>query len=61
MEGKSLSAYLLREIQRIAERPTMEEIIERLAPLSPVNPRVPPAQIIREERDSQPALTQSPA
>jgi plasmid stability protein len=52
-EGKSLSDYLLREIQRIAERPTMDEIIERLARLPRVNPSVPPAQIIREERDSQ--------
>jgi len=52
-EGKSLSAYLLREIQRIAERPTLEELKERLARLSRVNPRVPPAQIIREERDSR--------
>ena len=52
-EGKSLSDYLLREIQRIAERPTLEELKERLALLSPVNPRVPPAQIIREERNSR--------
>jgi len=52
-EGKSLSDYLLREIQRIAERPTLEELKERLALLSPVNPRVPPARIIREERDSR--------
>jgi len=37
-EGKSLSDYLLREIQRVAERPTLEEIMERLARLSPVNP-----------------------
>jgi len=52
-EGMSLSDYLLREIQRIAERPTMEEIMERVGRLSPVNPRVPPARIIREERDSR--------
>ena len=52
-EGKSLSDYLLREIQRIADRPTLEELKERLALLSPVNPRVPPARIIREERDSR--------
>ena len=50
-EGKSLSDYLLREIERIAERPTLEELKERLAVLSPINPRVPPAQIVREERD----------
>ena len=52
-EGKSLSDYLLREIRRVAERPTMEEIMERLARLSPVNPRVPPAQVIRDERDGR--------
>jgi plasmid stability protein len=52
-EGKSLSDYLLREIQLIAQRPTLEELKERLALLSPVNPRVPPARIIREERDSR--------
>jgi plasmid stability protein len=52
-EGRSLSDYLLREIQCIAERPTLEELQERLAGLSPVNPRVPPARIIREERDSR--------
>ena len=51
LEGKSLSDYLLREIRRVAERPTLDEIVERLARLSSVNPRVPPAQIIREERD----------
>jgi antitoxin FitA len=53
LEGKSLSDYLLREIQRVAERPTMQEIMERLARLSPVNPRVAPAQVIREERDGR--------
>ncbi len=53
LEGKSLSDYLLREIRRVAERPTMEEIMERLARLSPVNPRVPPAQVIRDERDGR--------
>jgi plasmid stability protein len=53
LEGKSLSDYLLREIRRVAERPTMQEIMERLARLSPVNPRVPPAQVIRDERDGR--------
>ena len=52
-EGKSLSDYLLYEIRRIAERPTTEEIMERLARLPRVSPRVPPAQVIREERDGR--------
>jgi antitoxin FitA len=53
LEGKSLSDYLLYEIRRIAERPTTEEIMERLARLPRVSPRVPPAQVIREERDGR--------
>ena len=53
LEGKSLSDYLLREIRRIAERPTTEEIMARLARLPRVSPRVPPAQVIREERDGR--------
>ena len=35
-EGKSLSDYLLREIKRIAERPTLEELMERLAACRPL-------------------------
>ncbi len=53
LEGKTLSDYLLREIKRVAERPTAEEIMERLSRLPRVSPRVPPAQIIREERDGR--------
>jgi antitoxin FitA len=53
LEGKSLSDYLLYEIRRIAERPTTEEIMERLARLPRVSPRVPPARVIREERDGR--------
>jgi len=52
-QGKSLSDYLLGEIQRIAERPTTQEIMERLARLPSVNSHVPTAQIIREVRDSR--------
>jgi antitoxin FitA len=52
LEGKSLSEYLLGEIQEIAARPTLEEIKERLARRSPVSPRTPPARVIRAERES---------
>ena len=51
MEGMSLSDYLLREIKHVAERPTMEEIKNRLLRRSPVVLDVPAAQVIREERD----------
>ena len=52
-EGKSLSDYLLAELRHIAERPTMEEMRERLKRLSAENPNPPPAQAVREERDSR--------
>jgi len=52
-EGKSLSNDLLRELQRLAERPSMADILERLASLPAVNLRVRPAQMIRAERDTR--------
>jgi plasmid stability protein len=52
-EGKSLSAYLLDQIKREAEMPTMEEMLERLASLPPVKLDRPAADIIREERDKR--------
>jgi len=51
MEGRSLSDYLLQEVARAAERPTPAELRERLARRSPVNPKVPPAEAVRAERD----------
>jgi antitoxin FitA len=51
-EGLSLSEYLLREMELVAERPTMKELVVRIASRSPVKYKISPAQIIREERDS---------
>jgi len=50
-EGMSLSDYLIRELKRDAERPSIAEFRERLAKLTPVEPSVSPAQMIRELRD----------
>ena len=52
-EGLSLSEYLLREIRKVAERPTMAEMLERLARLERINPRDPPAKVVREGRDGR--------
>lgn len=49
--GMSLSAYLLEEVKRSAERPTMDELIQRLKNASPVRVRVSPAAAVRAERD----------
>jgi len=51
LEGLSLSDYLLREVRRVAERPTVAELRQRLAQRAPVIPRVPPARAVRAERD----------
>jgi plasmid stability protein len=50
-EGLSLSDYLLAEIRRIAERPTLRELEERLHRRLPVHPEVSPAEAVRAERD----------
>ena len=50
-EGLSLSDYLLREVERVAARPTLAELEERLARLTPVNPRISPADAVRAERN----------
>ncbi len=53
LEGVSLSDYVLREMERVAERPTLEELRHRLAQLPPVVPRTPPAKAVRAERDGR--------
>ncbi len=53
LEGKSLSDYLLHEIRRFADRPTMTDLVERLKERSAVAPDVSPAQAVRAERDSR--------
>jgi len=51
LEGLSLSDYLLREVRRIAERPTLDEVRRRLAGRAPMVARVSPARAIRAERN----------
>jgi len=53
LEGLSLSDYLLREIEDVAERPTMKELAERIASRTPVKYKRSPVELLREERDSR--------
>jgi plasmid stability protein len=53
MEGLSLSEYLFQEVRRVAERPTLAELRDRLAQRSAVSPGVSPARAVRAERDRQ--------
>ena len=51
--GLSLSDYLLAEVRQVAERPTLEEMAERLSHRRPARLSVSAAEIIRAERDSR--------
>lgn len=51
LEGLSLSDYLLQEVRRVAEHPTLAELKHRLAQRAPVVTRVPVARAVRAERD----------
>ena len=53
LAGMSLSDYLVGEIRLLAERPTREEILERLSSRAKVEPRPSPAQAVRKERESR--------
>ena len=51
LAGMSLSDYLLGEIRRVAERPTLDELRARLERRSESTLSVEPAQAVRAERD----------
>jgi antitoxin FitA len=53
LEGMSLSDYLLREVRRPVERPTLEEIKQRLARRTPVRPRPSPVAAVRAAREGR--------
>jgi plasmid stability protein len=51
LAGMSLSEYLLSEIREVAERPTLEELRDRLQRRSTVTLSRPPADMVRSERN----------
>ena len=51
LAGLSLSDFLVREVRKIAEEPTLEEMLERLKTRQPYTGELSPTAIIREERD----------
>jgi plasmid stability protein len=52
LEGMSISDYLLRELRQLLDRPTLEEILKRLANRQRVRAHPAPASVIRAERNS---------
>ncbi len=53
LAGLSLSDYLLEELRSAAERPTPDELRERLAAREPVAPSERPAEAVRAEREGR--------
>ncbi len=50
LEGISLSGYVLKELEHVAERPTPKELAERIASRTPVKYKISPAEILRQHR-----------
>jgi len=52
-QGMSLSDYLVREVTKIAEEPTLEEALARISRRTPVLLTETAAEAVRAERDSR--------
>ena len=53
IEGLSMSEYVLRELRKSLERPTREEVLERLRSLPVRGLKPSAADVVRAERDSR--------
>ena len=53
IEGLSMSDYVLREIRKALDRPTRQEVLERLRARPARQLRKSAAEVIRAERDSR--------
>jgi len=51
LEAMSLSEYLLRELEHVAERPSRAELLARIARRKTVEPEPSAAEMVREERE----------
>ena len=52
MEGMSMSDYILRELERLAARPTLQELRDRIAELPQVKLPESAAEAVRRLRDA---------
>jgi plasmid stability protein len=52
MSGLSLSAFLVREVRKIAQQPTPQEMLERLQQREVYAGKLSPTQVLRAERDA---------
>jgi len=53
MEGMSMSDYILREVGKALDKPTRQEVLERLRGPAPRKLRRKAADVIRAEREAR--------
>jgi antitoxin FitA len=53
LDGMSLSDYFLGELRRVAERPTLAEMRERLQRRAATDPGITLEEAVRDERDAR--------
>lgn len=53
VEGLSMSDYILRELRKALDRPSRQEVLERLRAGTPRRLKRAAAELVREERDSR--------
>jgi len=51
LQGRSLSDYVLMELERVAERPSQAELLARLAQISRDELQPAVAELVRADRD----------
>jgi plasmid stability protein len=52
-EGMNLSDFIKKELERVAERPTMREWLERTQKAKPIPVKTSAARVIRELREGR--------
>ena len=52
LEGTSMSQFILREIKKSLERPSVEEVLSQIASQPEQKLTRPPADMVREDRSS---------
>jgi plasmid stability protein len=52
-EGISLSDFIKRELERTAERPSMQEWLERTRLAKPILSKLSPAEAVRQLREAK--------
>jgi plasmid stability protein len=53
IEGMSMSDYILRELRKALDRPTRQEVLDRIRAGAPRRLPQAPAEVVRAERDSR--------